>query len=108
MQAVLDPLGMPLATDVVSGERADDPLYLPCIARVQARVGRRGLLYVGDCKMASRETRARLAASGDVYLCPRPQVQRAKGEFAAAREAIGSGEPTLSSVVRDAGQGRRD
>jgi len=28
MQAVLDPLGMPLATDVVSGERADDPLYI--------------------------------------------------------------------------------
>jgi transposase len=25
MQAVLDPLGTPLATDVVSGERADDP-----------------------------------------------------------------------------------
>lgn len=36
MQAVLDPLGMPLATDVVSGERADDPLYLPCMERVQA------------------------------------------------------------------------
>jgi transposase len=51
MQAVLDPLGMPLATDVVSGERADDPLYLPCIERVQASVGRHGLLYVGDCKM---------------------------------------------------------
>ena len=44
MQAVLDPLGMPLATDVVSGERADDPLYTPCIARVQASVGRHGLL----------------------------------------------------------------
>jgi transposase len=44
MQAVLDPLGMPLATDVVSGERADDPLYLPCIERVQASLGRRGLL----------------------------------------------------------------
>jgi len=43
MQAVLDPLGMPLATDVVSGERADDPLSLPCIERVQARLGRRGL-----------------------------------------------------------------
>jgi transposase len=26
MQAVLDPLGMSVATDVVSGERADDPL----------------------------------------------------------------------------------
>ena len=44
MQAVLAPLGMPLATDVVSGERADDPLSMPCIARVQARVARRGLL----------------------------------------------------------------
>ncbi len=101
MQAVLDPLGMPLATDVVSGERADDPLYLPCIERVQASMGRRGLLYVGDCKMASRETRARLAASGDFYLCPLPQVQLAKGEFDAALEAIWSGKPTLSSVVRE-------
>jgi len=44
MQAVLDPLAMPGATDVVSGERAEDPLYIPCIARVQASLGRRGLL----------------------------------------------------------------
>src|SRR6266571_5361996 len=108
MQAVLDPLGMPLATDVVSGERADDPLYLPCIERVQASLGRRGLLSVGDCKMASRETRAQLAAAGDVYVCPRPQVQLAKGEFAAALEAIGSGEPPLSSVVREGPQGARE
>ena len=42
MQAVLDPLGLPLATDVVSGERADDPLYIPCIKRVQASLGRTG------------------------------------------------------------------
>src|ERR1700704_98955 len=31
MQAVLDPLGMPLATDVVSGERADDPSMYPVL-----------------------------------------------------------------------------
>ncbi len=36
MQAVVDPLGMPLATDVVAGERADDPLYVPCMERVRA------------------------------------------------------------------------
>ena len=42
MQAVLDPLGMPLATDVVSGERADDLLSIPCIARVQASWAVRG------------------------------------------------------------------
>lgn len=29
--ATLDPLGMPLATVVVSGERADDLLYIPTI-----------------------------------------------------------------------------
>lgn len=100
MQAVLDPLGMPLATDVVSGERADDPLYLPCIERVQASLGRRGLLYVGDCKMASRETRARIAAPGDFYLCPLPQVQLAEGEFDAALEAFWSGEEALTPVCR--------
>jgi hypothetical protein len=29
MISALDPLGMPVATDVVPGQRADDPLYLP-------------------------------------------------------------------------------
>ncbi len=104
MQAVLDPLGMPLATDVVSGERADDPLYMPCIERVQASVGRRGLLYVGDCKMASRETRARIAAAGDFYLCPLPQVQLAEGEFDAALEAVWSGERTPQPGCVGSGQ----
>jgi transposase len=106
MQAVLDPLGMPLATDVVSGERADDPLYVPCIARVQASWGRRGLLYVGDCKMASRETRACIAAPGDFYLCPLPQVQLAEGEFAAALEAVCKGERTLIPVFRERPDGQ--
>ena len=105
MQAVLDPLGMPLATDVVSGERADDPLYLPCIERVQASLGRHGLLYVGDCKMASRDTRARVAAAGDYYLCPLPQVQLAEGEFDTALEAVWSGEHTLTSVFREGPKG---
>jgi len=106
MQAVLDPLGMPLATDVVSGERADDPLYMPCIERVQASRGRHGLLYVGDCKMASRDTRARIAAAGDVYLCPLPQVQLAEGECEAALEAVWNGEYALSSVVREGPKGQ--
>ena len=48
MQAVLDPLGMPLVTDVVSGERADDPLYIPCIERVQASLGRSGQPCKGE------------------------------------------------------------
>jgi len=68
--ATLDPLGLPLATAVVAGQRADDPLYVPAIRRVRQSVGRRGLLYVGDCKMAALSTRAVLAQGGDYYLCP--------------------------------------
>src|SRR2546427_10626538 len=56
--------------------------------------------------MASRETRARLAASGDFYLCPLPQVQLAKGEFDTALEALCKGEHTLSSVVREGPKGQ--
>src|SRR5438093_2768922 len=106
MQAVLDPLGMPLATDVVSGERADDPLYVPCIRRVQASLGRQGLLYVGDCKMASRDTRAFLATQGDFYLCPLPAVQLAEGELDNALEAVWSGAQALSPVVRERHDGK--
>src|SRR6266581_9536575 len=106
MQAVLDPLGMPLATDVVSGEHADDPLYVPCIRRVQASVGRHGLLYVGDCKMAARETRAFLATQGDFYLCPLPAVQLAEGELDNALEAVWSGAQALSPVVRERHDGK--
>src|SRR3989449_214070 len=105
-RALLAPLGRPVATDVVSGERADAPLYLPCIARVQASRGRHGLFYVGDCKMASRDTRARIAAAGDVYLCPRPQVQLDQGEFDAALEAVCHGEHVLSPVVREGPKGQ--
>ena len=105
MQAVLDPLGMPLATDVVSGERADDPLYVPCIERVRASLGRSGLLYVGDCKLASRDTRAWIAGQGDDSWCPLPQIQLAEGELAEAFEALARGEAALSPVFREADDG---
>jgi transposase len=74
-QAVLDPLGLPLSTTIVSGESADDPLYVPEVRKVQAQLDHHGVLYVGDCKMASIETRAYIAGSRDYYLCPLSRVQ---------------------------------
>jgi transposase len=106
MQAVLDPLGMPLATDVVSGERADDPLYVPCIERVQHSLGRSGLLFVGDCKMAAHDTRTFIALAGDYYLCPLPHVQLAEGELDKALESVWSGEQALTSVFREPEPGK--
>src|SRR5712692_2318627 len=56
--------------------------------------------------MASRETRARMAAAEDFSLCPLPQVQRAEGELDAALEAVWHGEQALSSVVREGPKGK--
>ena len=61
----LDPLGMPLATDVVSGERADDGFYLPMMERIRTGLNKTGLLFVGDCKMSALDTRAYLARHQD-------------------------------------------
>ena len=63
---------MPLATDVVSGARADDGLYLPIIERIRTGLLTTGLLFVGDCKMSALDTRAYLARHQDCYLAPLP------------------------------------
>ena len=72
MLGSLDPLGMPLATDVLSGERADDGLYIPMIERIRAGLQTPGLLFVGDCKMSALDIRAYLAQHQDWYLSPLP------------------------------------
>src|SRR5215212_4096133 len=72
MMGLLDPLGMPLATDVLAGERADDGLYIPIMERVRSGLQTPGLLFVGDCKMSALETRAYLARHQDFYLSPLP------------------------------------
>jgi transposase len=74
MMGSLDPLGMPLATDVLSGERADDGLYIPIIERIRRGLNKTGLLFVGDCKMSALATRAYLARHQDWYLSPLPLI----------------------------------
>jgi transposase len=74
MAAVAQPTSQLVACDVVAGNNADDPLYLPLIRRVRQQLGRQGLLYAGDCKMAALETRAEVAAHEDFYLMPLPRT----------------------------------
>jgi transposase len=100
MVSALDPLGMPVATDVVPGQRADDPLYVPAIARVREGVGRRGLLYVGDCKMAALETRAFIQAGGDTYLCPLSATQLPSAVLADYLAPVWTGEQPLRLLHR--------
>jgi transposase len=109
MLSALDPLGLPVATQVVSGERADDRLYVPAIAQVSQSLNTHGLLYVGDCKMAALDTRAYLVAQQDYYLCPLAAKQMPeevldeyfprdaqRGEEALSRTLAGGGEEVLT------------
>ena len=98
--SVLDPLGWPLTATVANGACADDPLYVPEIERVRATLRRRGLLYVGDCKMAARATRLHVAAGGDFYLCPLPVKQLSGAELAALVEPVRLGQQATTPIWR--------
>lgn len=70
MVASLDPLGLALVVDVVAGNCADDPLYLPSYERLKKMFPGQGLLVIGDSKMSALNTRATIAANQDHYLTP--------------------------------------
>src|SRR3954468_4086362 len=98
--AVLDPLGLPLATAAVPGNTADDPLYVPAIQAVRQSLGVGGRTCGGDGKMAALATRAFVAAGGDYYLCPLSENQLSRSERRALLQAGWEGTPALQPVWR--------
>jgi transposase len=103
MAAAAEPSGHLLACDVAPGQCADDPLYTPLIQRVRQIVGRPGLLYAGDCKMAALSTRAALAAHGDYYVIPLPLTGETATQFERWVDAIVDG-PQAATLVWDEGR----
>jgi transposase len=101
MLSALDPLGLPVATQIVSGERADDLLYIPAIEQVSHSLNEHGLLYVGDCKMAALETRAFVQAQQDYYLCPLASKQLPEAVLAAYLRPVWAGIQPLTTVTRE-------
>ena len=79
MLASLDPLGLLLAIDVAAGNRADDPLYVPCYQRVKELLAKNGLFIVGDSKMSAKGTRTAIVAGNDSYLTPLPHEKSEPG-----------------------------
>jgi transposase len=106
--AVLDPLGMPLATAVVPGNSTDDPLYIPTIRAVQQSLGVGGRTYVGDCKMAALATRAFVAAGGDFYLCPLSENQISRAQRRELLQPVFDGTQALQPVRRPGPDGQPD
>jgi transposase len=104
--SVLDPLGMPLTTQVVAGNRADDPLYIPAVDQVRQGLGQEGLLYVGDCKLMALANRAHLQAGGDYYLAPFSQIQLSPARLEAYLQSVWEGQQPLQQLQRPGADGR--
>src|SRR5438270_5427224 len=105
MLSALDPLGLPVATQVEAGKGADDPLSIPAIKQVSQSLPGHGVLYVGDCKMAALSTRAYVQAQGDYYLCPLANTQLSEQEWDAYLQPVWSGEHPLLAVHRTTSEG---
>ena len=100
----LDPLGLPIVTQVVPGHSSDDPLYVPAIRQAQACLPERGLTHIGDSKMGALDTRAYIHQSGDYYLMPLGLIQMSAEAIAARLAPVWRGKQRLTVIYtpRDA------
>jgi transposase len=98
MMGVLAPLGLPIATQVVSGEQADDGLYLPAMAQIHAQLSTPHLLFVGDCKLSALSTRSWIAQHEHYYLAPLAATGKTPDLLQSWIETALSGQVALTTV----------
>jgi transposase len=107
MVAALDPLGLPLVSQVVAGSTADDPLYIPAVERVLQIIDEVGLLFVGDSKVSALDTRAHIQRLNQRYLCPLALTGKTAEEMRQWIEAANRGGFALQPVFVEDEQGKR-
>lgn len=108
MLATLDPLGLPITSAILSGNRSDDGLYTPAVEQVRETIGKRGLLYVGDCKMGSLSTRQFIQSGGDYYLCPLAKNQVSSEEMQQYLLAVKEEKVKLEEVCYEYANGKSE
>jgi transposase len=70
----LDPAGIPILTETLAGQKADDPLYVPAWQSMVQTVGHPHSLFIADCKGAALNTRAEISRAEGQYLFPMPMT----------------------------------
>ncbi len=98
MVAALDPLGLPIVSQVVAGNIVDDKLYIPAVDRVLQIIDGIGLLFVGDSKMSALSIWAHIHRLHHHYLCRLAQTGDTATEMETWVEAANSGEKNLTPV----------
>ena len=107
MMAALDPLGLPLVTQVVAGDVADDNLYRPAVDRVLQIIDGIGLLFVGDSKMSALAIRAHIHHLNQHYLCPLAQTGDTAQEMEKWIEAANNGTQPMQPIYIENEKGER-
>jgi transposase len=70
----LDPAGIPLWSETLPGNTADDTLYVTAWRELAKTIGHVKFVYVADCKAAALSTRATIDREGGSYLFPLPMT----------------------------------
>ena len=70
----LDPVGIPILSETLAGNCADDPCYLPAWRRMVSTIGNPDFIFIADCKAAAHETRAAIDHGKGYYLFPLPMT----------------------------------
>jgi transposase len=98
---------MPLVSQVVAGNIADDPLYIPAVDRVLKIIDGVGLLFVGDSKMSAVAIRAHIHRLNQHYLCPLAQKGETAKEMVGWIEAANSGTNIMQPIYVENEKGER-
>ena len=107
MLASLDPLGLPLVTQVVAGNTSDDPLYIPTVDRVLQIIEGKGLLFVGDCKMSALSIKAHIHRCEQHNFCPLAQTKKTEQEMKEWIEAVNTDKYELRPIYVENEEGER-
>jgi len=99
--ATLDPLGIPLTVKVAPGNSADDPLYVPIMQQVFSSTAKRGILFLGDCKMGSMATRCFVVKHESYYVCPLSEVSHSADTILDAIQRFSDGHSSFTPVFRE-------
>ena len=105
----LDPAGVPIFTETINGNKADDPLYLGAWRTMGQTLGRKDFLLVADCKAAAIETRATMAQEGGWYLFPVPLTGKTPEALAdwIRQPPAAPRDIVLEAMDSDSGEGKR-
>lgn len=74
MLGTIDPGGIPLVSETLAGNGADDSMYVPAWKRLSHVIGHTNFVFIADSKAGAQRTRAEIDQAGGFYCVPLAQT----------------------------------